>query len=59
MGTAPTRCRAGEHPSLPSFRRDVLKQLHKDRLIEYDLDKRTVRMLPPGVTAAEELLDAR
>jgi hypothetical protein len=47
-----------EHPSLPSFRRDVLKQLHKDRLIEYDLDKRTVRMLPPGVTAAEELLDA-
>ena len=34
-----------EHPGLPSFRKDVLKQLHKDRLIEYDLDERTVRLL--------------
>jgi hypothetical protein len=25
-----------EHPSPPSFRRDVLKQLHKARLIDYD-----------------------
>ena len=47
-----------EHPGLPSFRKDVLKQLHKARLIEYDTTKRTVRLLPPGVTAAEELVAA-
>jgi hypothetical protein len=45
-----------EHPGLPSFRKDVLRQLHKDRLIEYDTDKRTARLLPPGVTAAETLV---
>lgn len=45
-----------EHAGLPSFRRDVLKQLHKARLIEYDTPTRTVRLLPPGVTAAEALV---
>jgi hypothetical protein len=45
-----------EHPGLPSFRKDVLKQLHKARLIEYDTSERTVRLLPPGVTAAEALV---
>lgn len=45
-----------EHPGLPSFRKDVLKQLHRARLIEYAADKRTVRLLPPGVTAAEKVL---
>lgn len=45
-----------EHPGLPSFRKDVLKVLHKARLIDYDVDKRTVTLLPPGVTAAEELV---
>ncbi len=47
-----------EHPGLPSFRKDVLKQLHKTRLVEYDTTKRTVRLLPPGVTAAEALVAA-
>ncbi len=47
-----------EHPGLPSFRKDVLKQLHRDRLVEYDSDKRSVRLLPPGVTAAETLVAA-
>jgi hypothetical protein len=47
-----------EHPGLPSFRKDVLKHLHKARLIEYDTAKRTIRLLPPGVTAAEELVTA-
>jgi hypothetical protein len=42
-----------EHPGLPSFRKDVLKQLHRDRQIEYELNERTVRLLPPAVTAAE------
>jgi hypothetical protein len=45
-----------EHPSLPSFRRDVLKKLHKERLIEYDVQSRDVRLLPPGVTTAETLV---
>lgn len=48
-----------EHPGLPSFRKDVLKPLHKIRQIDYDVDKRTVRLLPPGVTAAEELVAAK
>lgn len=45
-----------EHPGLPSFRRDVLKPLHRSRQIHYDADNRTVRLLPPGVTAAEDLV---
>ena len=45
-----------EHSALPSFRKDVLKQLHKARLIEYDTAARTIRLLPPGVTAAEALV---
>ena len=45
-----------EHPGLRSFRKDVLKQLHRDRLVEYDTTARTVRLLPPGVTAAEALV---
>jgi hypothetical protein len=47
-----------EHPRLPSFRQDVLKPLHRARLIEYDTESRTVRLLPPGVTAAEGLVAA-
>jgi hypothetical protein len=48
-----------EHPGMPSFRKDVLKPLHKARQIDYDTDKRTVRLLPPGVTAAEALVAAK
>lgn len=47
-----------EHPRLANFRQQVLNPLHKGRLIERDTDKRTVRLLPPGVTAAEELVAA-
>lgn len=47
-----------EHPSLPSLRKDVLKPLHKDRLVEYDVVTRTARLLPPGVAAAEALIGA-
>lgn len=47
-----------EHPRLANFRQQVMNPLHKDRLIEHDTDKRTVRLLPPGVTAAEELVAA-
>lgn len=47
-----------EHPSLPVYRRDVLNPLHKARKIEYDKAERSVRLLPPGVTAAEGLVAA-
>lgn len=45
-----------EHKSLRHFRSNVLRELHKERLIEYDESMRTVRLLPPGVTAAESLV---
>lgn len=45
-----------EHGSVANFRKDVLRPLHKERQIEYDIESRTVRLLPPGVTAAEALV---
>ncbi|WP_248582022.1 hypothetical protein [Nocardioides sp. InS609-2] len=48
-----------EHPSMASLRKDVLKPLHRARQIEYDTEKRTVRLLPPGVTSAEELVASK
>ena len=47
-----------EHPRLSDLRRDVLRPLHKDRFVEYDEAAATVRLLPPGVSAAEELVGA-
>lgn len=44
-----------EHNSVGNFRRTVLRPGHKSRLWEYDEDKRTVTMLPPGLEAAEEV----
>jgi hypothetical protein len=44
-----------EHPSGGDFRKNILRPLHKARMINYDSDKRTVRLLPPGVAAAEKL----
>lgn len=52
----PTYSGGGSIPGLPSFRKDVLNRLHRDRLVEYDTTARTLRLLPPGVTAAEELV---
>jgi hypothetical protein len=45
-----------EHPRLANFRLQILNSLHADRQIEYDKNKRTVRLLPPGVQAAEALV---
>ena len=47
-----------EHPKLSDLRRNVLNPFHKLRIIEYDVDARTIRLLPPGVRAAEELVAA-
>ncbi|MGW3112729.1 hypothetical protein [Streptomyces sp. NPDC001091] len=38
-----------------SFRRDVLRPLHRDRFIEFDADRKMMRLLPPGVTAGERI----
>lgn len=45
-----------EHPNIGNLRKDVLVPLHKARQIEYDRAKRTLHLLPPGVTAAESLV---
>jgi hypothetical protein len=45
-----------EHPSVSNLRKDVLRPMHKDRLIDYDADQRAIRLLPPGVAAAEAII---
>lgn len=45
-----------EHKSLSVYRRDVLRPGHKERLWEYDESTRTVRLLTPGVDAAEQIV---
>lgn len=45
-----------EHKSLPAYRRDVLRPGHKDRLWEYDQPAGTIRLLAPGIEAAEQLV---
>jgi hypothetical protein len=47
-----------EHPRLADLRKNVLIPLHADRQIDYDRTARTIRLLPPGVTAAEEIVSA-
>jgi hypothetical protein len=45
-----------EHKSLPTYRRDVLRPGHKKRLWEYDEGDRTIRLLTPGIEAAEQIV---
>ena len=42
-----------EHSGMPAFRRDVLKPLHKLKLIEYDQDEEIVFLSPIGVGRVE------
>lgn len=46
-----------EHPGLSRFRRDVLRPAHKAKLIELDEASGFVKLLPPGVEQAEQLLE--
>ena len=43
-----------EHSNASVYRRDVLKKLHRDRLIEYDEGRRTALISPRGITHFEE-----
>lgn len=45
-----------EHKSLPVYRRDVLRPGHRERLWEYDETDRTIRLLTPGIEAAEQIV---
>jgi hypothetical protein len=45
-----------EHSNPSAFRRDVLRAAHKQRLIEYNQDARTVTISPLGIELAETLL---
>jgi hypothetical protein len=44
-----------EHPQVRDYRK-VLRQLHRDRQVEYDEAAQKVRLMPPGVEAAEALV---
>jgi len=45
-----------EYKRASDYRAKVLKPLHKERLVEYAQDSGSVKLLPPGVAAAEALV---
>ncbi len=45
-----------EHKTPKNLRRDVLRPMHLDRLIDYDEATLMIRLLPPGIKQAEDLL---
>lgn len=45
-----------ERPDVRVYRRDVLRKMHRERLIEYGSADKSIRLLPPGVAAAETLV---
>lgn len=47
-----------EHSNASVYRRDVLRRLHREKLVEYDEHTRVVHLLPPGARYVEEQLEA-
>lgn len=45
-----------EHSNSSVFRRDILRPAHKERLLEYDEDTRTIELSPLGARFVEEKL---
>lgn len=45
-----------EHSNSTNYRRDVLRRAHKDKLLEYDPQTRTVVISPTGIEYVEERL---
>jgi hypothetical protein len=43
-----------EHSNPSSFRRDILRKAHKDKLLEYDESARTVQLSPKGISFVEQ-----
>lgn len=48
-----------EAPRLSDYRKDVLRPLHKRRLVEFDAESDSVVLSPRGVAEAERILSAR
>jgi hypothetical protein len=48
-----------EHKRPSNLRRDVLRPMHKERLLDYDETTLMLRLLPPGIAQAEDLLRAK
>lgn len=46
-----------EHKRPANLRGQVLRPLHTDRFIDYDEVTKKIQLLPPGIAAAEKLLD--
>jgi hypothetical protein len=49
-------CEWAEHPNASSFRRDVLRPMHRSRLIEYDGSNEIVYLSPLGLSEVETTL---
>ncbi len=45
-----------EHKEVRTLRKDVLRPMHKARLLDYDETTKLLRLLPPGIRDAEALL---
>ena len=45
-----------EHKRVADLRKDVLRPMHDELLLDYDETTRKVRLLPPGVAEAESLI---
>jgi hypothetical protein len=45
-----------EHSNASVYRRDILKKLHRERLVEYDATARTAQISPTGIADVEEKL---
>jgi hypothetical protein len=45
-----------EHSNASVYRRDILRKLHRERLIEYDASVRTAELSPRGIADVEERL---
>ncbi len=48
-----------EHSRIADLRKDVLRPMHKETLIDFDEETHELRLLPPGVEQAEALLRAQ
>lgn len=49
-------CKWIEHPNVTHFRNEILKPLHKDKMIYLNEKKRQCRILPPGVNYVEAVI---
>lgn len=47
-----------EHPNGTRLRRDVLRPAHREALIHFDEKESSVRLLPPGIELAENLVNS-